>query len=86
MGSEKRHPSAARGVELVEHALEAMRVPASIERFDEIKCGIFQRKSANFRGLVLSVSRPMFAIKYSFVSIPRDLQDLRTFAPLQIQL
>ena len=32
-----------------------------------------------------SVSKPMFAIKYSFFSIFRNLQDLHTFAPLRIQ-
>ena len=32
-----------------------------------------------------AVSKPIFASKYSFFSISRDLQDLHTFAPLQIQ-
>ena len=36
-------------------------------------------------GSFSSVSRPIFASKYSFFSIFRDLQDLHTFAPLQIQ-
>ena len=36
-------------------------------------------------GSFYSVSRPIFASKYSFFSIFRDLQDLHTFAPLQIQ-
>ena len=37
------------------------------------------------RGSFSSVSKPIFAIKYSFCSIFRDLQDFKTFAPLQIQ-
>ena len=36
-------------------------------------------------GSFSSVSRPIFASKYAFCSIFRDLQDLQTFAPLQIQ-
>ena len=36
-------------------------------------------------GSFSALSRPIFATKYSFCSIFRDLQDLRTFAPLQIQ-
>ena len=32
-----------------------------------------------------SVSKPIFATKYSFFSIFQDLEDLHTFAPLQIQ-
>ena len=36
-------------------------------------------------GSFSSVSKPIFATKYSFCSIFRDLQDLQTFAPLQIQ-
>ena len=36
-------------------------------------------------GSFSSVSKPIFATKYSFFSILRDLQDLHTFAPLQTQ-
>ena len=36
-------------------------------------------------GSFSSVSKPIFASKYAFCSIFRDLQDLQTFAPLQIQ-
>ena len=36
-------------------------------------------------GSFSSVSRPIFAPKYLFFSIFRDLQDLHTSAPLQIQ-
>ena len=35
------------------------------------------------RGSFSSVSKPIFASKYSFCSIFRDLQDLQTFAPLE---
>ena len=35
------------------------------------------------RGSFSAVSKPIFATKYSFFSIFRDLQDLHTFAPLQ---
>ena len=34
---------------------------------------------------MVPVSKPIFATKYSFFSILRDLQDLHTFAPLQTQ-
>ena len=44
---------------------------------------------ANFwqtlRGSFSAVSKPNFAIKYSFDSSWRDLQDLHAFAPLSIQ-
>ena len=36
-------------------------------------------------GSFSAVSKPIFATKYSFCSYFRDLQDLQTFAPLQIQ-
>ena len=36
-------------------------------------------------GSFSSVSKPNFASKYSFFRISRDLQDLQTFAPFQIQ-
>ena len=36
-------------------------------------------------GSFSSASKPIFASKYAFFSIFRDLQDLQTFAPLQIQ-
>ena len=45
----------------------------------------FSVKSQTLEGSFSSVSRPIFATKYSFFSILRDLQDLHTFAPLQIQ-
>ena len=35
--------------------------------------------------LISAVSKPIFATKYSFCSIFRDLRDLHTFAPLRIQ-
>ena len=37
-------------------------------------------------GSFSSVSKPIFATKYSFFSILRDLQDLHTFAPLESQV
>ena len=40
--------------------------------------------SAKFRSFS-AVSAPIFASKYSFFSIFRDLQDLHTFAPLRAQ-
>jgi hypothetical protein len=36
-------------------------------------------------GSFSAVSTPIFASKYSFCSIFRDLQDLQSFAPLQVQ-
>ena len=36
-------------------------------------------------GSCSAVSTPIFTTKYLFCSIFRDLQDLQTFAPLQIQ-
>ena len=57
-----------------------------VERFDEVKFGIFQRKSANLKGLVLFCIEADFCSQILiFLSILRDLQDLHTFAPLQAQ-
>jgi len=39
----------------------------------------------NFEGSFSSVSTPIFTSKYAFCSIFRDLQDSKTFAPLQTQ-
>ena len=38
------------------------------------------------RGSFSAVSKPIFASKYSFFSIFRDLQDMYTFAPLGSQI
>ena len=46
---------------------------------------IFQQNHQTLEGSFSSVSKPIFATKYSFCSIFRDLQDLQTFAPLQIR-
>ena len=43
-------------------------------------------KSSNFRGREFSaVSRPIFATKYLFFRILRDLEDMQSFAPLRSQ-
>ena len=39
----------------------------------------------SFRGSFSAVSTPIFASKYSFFSIFRDLQDLHSFAPVETQ-
>ena len=68
-------PSASR------ERLEA-RLPALVERYDAVKFGeIYQTLEGPFS----SVSKPIFATKYTSFSILRDLQDLHTFAPLQTQ-
>ena len=45
----------------------------------------FHRFSPTCKGSFSAVSKPIFATKYSFCSIFRDLQDYHSFAPLQIQ-
>ena len=45
----------------------------------------FQQNSQTLEGSFSSVSTPIFASKYSFFSISRDLQDLQSFAPLRSQ-
>ena len=52
-----------------------------VERFDTT----FNENQQTLEGSFSSVSRPIFATKYSFFSIFRYLQDLQSFAPLQIQ-
>ena len=42
-------------------------------------------KFQNIKGSLSASSKPIFAIKYSFCSIFRDLQELYTFAPLRSQ-
>ena len=46
---------------------------------------IFQQNYQTLQGSFSSVSKPIFATKYAFFSILRDLQDLHTFAPLRTQ-
>ena len=47
---------------------------------------MYQQPDPHFSdGSFSAVSKPIFATKYSFCSIFRDLQDSQTFAPLQIQ-
>ena len=56
------------------------------ERFDTVKFCMFQRKSANFRELVLFCIEADFCNQIvDFFSIFQDLQDKQTFAPLPIQ-
>ena len=45
----------------------------------------FHRFSPTWKGSFSAVSKPIFATKYSFCSIFRDLQDYHSFAPLPIQ-
>ena len=46
---------------------------------------ILQPNDQTLEGSFSSVSKPIFATKYSFFSIFQDLQDSHTFAPLRIQ-
>ena len=41
--------------------------------------------NSHFEGQISAVSKPMFSIEYSFFSSCRDLQDLHTFARVQVQ-
>ena len=45
----------------------------------------FHRFSLTCKGSFSAVSKPIFATKYSFCSIFRDLQDSHSFAPFQSQ-
>ena len=57
-------------------------------RFDTVSYSDFAgnfRLSPTCKGSFSAVPKPIFATKYSFCSIFRDLQDSQTFAPLQIQ-
>ena len=45
----------------------------------------FSENDQTLEGSFSSVSKPIFATKYSFFSIFRELQNKYTFAPLQIQ-
>ena len=44
-----------------------------------------KKKLKTLKGSFFSVSKPIFTSKYAFCSIFRDLQDSKTFAPLQTQ-
>ena len=46
---------------------------------------IFQPNHQTLEGSFSAVSRPIFATKYSFFSILRDLEDMQSFAPLRSQ-
>ena len=46
---------------------------------------IFQPNHQTLDGSFSSASKPIFAPKYAFCSIFRELQDLQSFAPLQFQ-
>ena len=61
------------------------RVSRLVERFDIEPFSDFSANYQTLEGSFSSVSKPIFATKYSFFSILRDLQDLHTFAPLQTQ-
>ena len=50
-----------------------------LERFDTGNCETLESSFS-------AVSTPMFATKYSFFSVFRDLQDLQSFAPLRSQI
>ena len=56
-----------------------------VERFDAVQFGISQPNDQTLESSFSSVSKPIFATKYSFFSFFRGLKDLHTFAPLQIQ-
>ena len=56
-----------------------------VNRFEPNLSPIFQQNDQTLEGSFSSVSRPIFAIKVSFFSIFRDLQDSHTFAPLGTQ-
>ena len=45
----------------------------------------FNKSDQTLEGSFSSVSKPIFATKYSFFSIFQALQDSHTFAPLRIQ-
>ena len=45
--------------------------------------GVVGRYRQILDGSISAVSKPIFARKYSFCRVFRDLQDLHTFAPLQ---
>ena len=46
---------------------------------------IFQPNHQTLEGSFSSASKPIFAPKYAFCSIFRELQDLQSFAPIQFQ-
>ena len=61
-------------------------VAALVEKFDtELLAQNFQANHQTLEGSFSVVSTPIFASKYSFCSVFRNLQDCHTFAPLEIQ-
>ena len=61
---------------------DASRFPPQ-EGEEDLQSILRSQKDHSFGGSFSAVSTPIFATKYSFCSIFRDLQDLHTFAPLQ---
>ena len=57
------------------------KLQSSIPNFSQI----FQQNHETLEGSFSAVSTPIFASKYSFCSVFRDLQDCHTFAPLEAQ-
>ena len=53
-----------------------------VEKFDTELFSDFQPNHHTLEGSFSAVSTPIFASKYSFFEICRDLQDFQTFAPL----
>ena len=47
---------------------------------------IFQPNDQTLEGSFSAVSTPIFATKYSFCSVFRDLQDFQSFAPIVIEI
>ena len=60
---------------------DAPKLQSSIPNFSQI----FQPNHQTLEGSFSAVSTPIFASKYSFCSVFRNLQDCHTFAPLEAQ-
>ena len=56
----------------------------SQQKFDQL-FQIFQQNYQTLEGSFSSVSKPIFASKYAFFSIFRDLQDWHSFAPVECE-